>query len=149
MRIALILLCTAFALLAANARSLPDAVRAEQAIVDPGQRYQSIEGWGSSLCWWAGQVGRWDKAKIDTLVELFTAPDKLNMNLFRYNIGGGDDPSHADGHMVRIRFTSRKSTLPGFTATALFRISSLPRQAYTSPNISPSVISLRILRFPQ
>ena len=60
MRIALILLCPAFALLAANARSLPDTVRAEQAIIDPGQRYQSIEGWGSSLCWWAGQVGRWD-----------------------------------------------------------------------------------------
>ena len=121
MRIALILLCPAFALLPANARSLPDTVRAEQATIDPGQRYQSIEGWGSSLCWWAGQVGQWDKAKIDTLIELFTAPDKLNMNLFRYNIGGGDDPSHRGGHMLKGK--GERAEMEGFkdSPTAPYR----------------------------
>ncbi|MFB6319663.1 glycoside hydrolase [Saccharicrinis sp. FJH54] len=73
---------------------------------DPSKEYQTIEGWGSSLCWWAHMVGQWDdEAKIDEIVDLITSPDKLNMNIFRYNIGGGDDPSHYStpgnpGHMA-------------------------------------------------
>ena len=27
--------------------------------IDPALRYQQLEGWGSSLCWWAAQVGNW------------------------------------------------------------------------------------------
>jgi len=80
------------------------------------QTYQTIEGWGSSLCWWAAQVGNWDDAKIDSIVDLITAPDKLNMNIFRYNIGGGDDPSHADGHMVKGK--GKRAEMEGFKASA-------------------------------
>ena len=61
--------------------------------IDPSKTYQTVEGWGSSLCWWAGQVGAWDQTKVNTIIDLFTNPDKLNMNIFRYNIGGGDDPA--------------------------------------------------------
>ena len=74
---------------------------------NPEVTYQTIEGWGSSLCWWAHMVGQWDdEAKIDEIVDLLTAPDQLNMNVFRYNIGGGDDPSHystpdTPGHMAK------------------------------------------------
>lgn len=73
---------------------------------NPEKKQQTIEGWGSSLCWWAHMVGQWDdEAKIDDIVDLITDPDKLNMNIFRYNIGGGDDPSHYStpgnpGHMA-------------------------------------------------
>ena len=86
--------------------SLPLFVQAEatengHAVIDPTLRYQKLEGWGSSLCWWAAQVGNWDEKKVDEIVDLITSPDKLNMNIFRYNIGGGDDPAHADGHMVK------------------------------------------------
>ena len=56
-----------------------------RAVVDPSQRYQKLEGWGSSLCWWAAQVGNWDEEKVDEIVDLITSPDKLNMNIFRYN----------------------------------------------------------------
>lgn len=80
------------------------------------QTYQTIEGWGSSLCWWAAQVGNWDDTKIDSIVDLITAPDKLNMNIFRYNIGGGDDPSHADGHMVKGK--GKRAEMEGFKASA-------------------------------
>lgn len=79
------------------------------------QKYQTIEGWGSSLCWWAAQVGNWDDAKIDSIVDLITAPDKLNMNIFRYNIGGGDDPSHTDGHMVKGK--GKRAEMEGFKAS--------------------------------
>ena len=61
-----------------------------QVNINPKQSYQTIEGWGSSLCWWAGQVGNWNEARVDSIVDIITSPDKLNMNIFRYNIGGGD-----------------------------------------------------------
>lgn len=83
--------------------------------VDPATRYQTLEGWGSSLCWWAAQVGNWDEKKVDEIVDLLTSPDKLNMNIFRYNIGGGDDPSHIDGHMVKGK--GKRAEMEGFKAS--------------------------------
>lgn len=83
--------------------------------IDPSLRYQTLEGWGSSLCWWAGQVGNWDEKKINEIVDLITSPDKLNMNIFRYNIGGGDDPAHADGHMVKGK--GKRAEMEGFKAS--------------------------------
>ena len=74
---------------------------------EPVKKYQAIEGWGASLCWWANMVGKWeDEEKIDEIIDLITSPDGLNMNIFRYNIGGGDDPSHYSspgnpGHMAK------------------------------------------------
>ena len=55
-------------------------------VLQPEITYQSLEGWGSSLCWWAAQVGKWDEAKVDSIVDMLTSPDQLNMNIFRYNI---------------------------------------------------------------
>ncbi len=72
----------------------------------PQTTFQTVEGWGSSLCWWAHMVGQWeDEEKMDELIDLITSADKLNMNIFRYNIGGGDHPSHyttaeQKGHMA-------------------------------------------------
>ena len=64
------------------------------------ERLQRLEGWGVSLCWWAGQCGRWDEAKLDTLLHWIVDKDGLNYNVFRYNIPGGDDPEnrHCDPH---------------------------------------------------
>jgi hypothetical protein len=42
--------------------------------IEPSKSYQTIEGWGSSLCWWEGQLGAWDQAKVNTIVDLFTDP---------------------------------------------------------------------------
>lgn len=83
--------------------------------LEPLQSYQTIEGWGSSLCWWAAQVGNWKEAKVDSIVDLITSPDKLNMNIFRYNIGGGDDPSHFGGHMVKGK--GKRAEMEGFKAS--------------------------------
>ena len=69
--------------------------------IDKDNTWQTIEGWGSSLCWWAHMCGRWEEKKVDELLDLIISEDGLNMNIFRYNIGGGDDPTHADGHMVK------------------------------------------------
>lgn len=56
---------------------------------------QPIEGWGVSLCWWARMCGEWSDEKIDMLVDWMVSPTGLNWNIFRYNIGGGDDPDNA------------------------------------------------------
>lgn len=84
-------------------------------IINPAKTLQTMEGWGSSLCWWAGQVGNWEESKVDSIVELITSPTGLNMNIFRYNIGGGDDPSHTDGHMVKGK--GKRAEMEGFKAT--------------------------------
>lgn len=90
--------------------------KATSITIDPSQAYQRIEGWGSSLCWWAAQVGNWEESKVDSIVDLITAPDKLNMNIFRYNIGAGDDPSHIDGHMVKGK--GKRAEMEGFKPSA-------------------------------
>ena len=75
-------------------------------IIDPNTRHQEIEGWGTSLCWWANKVGKWtNESKIDEMIDFITSPDGMNMNVFRYNIGGGDNPDHVStpgnpGHMA-------------------------------------------------
>ena len=114
--------------------SLPLFVQAEatengHAVIDPTLRYQKLEGWGSSLCWWAAQVGNWDEKKVDEIVDLITSPDKLNMNIFRYNIGGGDDPAHADGHMVKGK--GKRAEMEGLplkaSGNAAYILSAIPR----------------------
>ena len=84
--------------------------------INKKQRWQRIEGWGSSLCWWAHMCGRWDEEQVDRLLDLITSKDGLNMNIFRYNIGGGDDPSHIGGHMVEGK--GKRAEMEGFKASA-------------------------------
>lgn len=58
----------------------------------PADTTSTFEGWGISLCWWARMCGEWSDDKIDQLVDWLVSPDKLNFRIFRYNIGGGEDP---------------------------------------------------------
>ncbi len=113
-----LILITLFFSLTSLAKNLSgqDAQHSVSVNINFEKKQQAIEGWGSSLCWWAGQVGAWDDAKIDSIVELITSSEKLNMNIFRYNIGGGDDPAHADGHMVKGK--GKRAEMEGFKASA-------------------------------
>lgn len=62
-------------------------------LINPAARFKNeFEGWGVSLCWWANMCGKWDENKIDELVDWLVSPEGLNYSIFRYNIGGGDDP---------------------------------------------------------
>ncbi|MDR1860488.1 MAG: lipoprotein [Bacteroidales bacterium] len=79
------------------------------------QELQVIGGWGSSLCWWAAQVGKWDEAAVNCLLTAITSPDALNMHIFRYNIGGGDNPLHIDGHMLDGK--GKRAEMDGFKAS--------------------------------
>ena len=66
-----------------------------------------FQGWGSSFCWWANRVG-YNKTLCDEMARLFYSKEEgLGLNIVRYNIGGGDDPSH-----VHIKRTD--SAMPGY-----------------------------------
>ena len=83
--------------------------------IDTSKRLQTIEGWGVSLCWWAHMCGKWEESKIDSLVDWLVSPEGLNYNIFRYNIGGGDDPENRNcdvHHMARGK--GIRAEMPGF-----------------------------------
>lgn len=65
-----------------------------------------FEGWGTSLCWWANRVG-FSETMVNESAKLFFSKEGLNLNIMRYNIGGGDDPSH--NHITRT-----DSEMPGW-----------------------------------
>lgn len=55
----------------------------------------SFDGWGTSLCWWAETLGDLPEAERLQLSKAFFDPEEgLGLNIVRYNIGAGDDPSH-------------------------------------------------------
>lgn len=77
---------------------------------DPAKVQQDFEGWGVSLCWWGHQVGRWNEANLIRLIDKVVNVDTgLGYNLFRYNIGGGDHPSHT--HLAEFK------AIPGYKPT--------------------------------
>jgi len=65
-----------------------------------------FEGFGTALCWWANRIGYSDKLAQDA-ADLFYGEDGLRFNILRYNIGGGDDPTH---HHI----TRTDSEVPGW-----------------------------------
>jgi O-glycosyl hydrolase len=75
--------------------------------VNTGTKHQTFEGWGTSLAWWANHVGGWDADAQDAVVDAVVDPVKgLGYTVFRYNIGGGENPAH--DHMEQYR------EMPGF-----------------------------------
>ena len=68
--------------------------------VDPDLRFQTLEGWGTSLSWWANLVGNYPDSVINAVCDELTDSSELNMNVFRYNIHGGDNPVLHSGEAV-------------------------------------------------
>ena len=57
--------------------------------VDPQVQYQTIQGWGTSLAWWAEVAGKWSLANRQTLATMLFSPTKgIGLNAVRYNVGG-------------------------------------------------------------
>ena len=76
------------------------------AFVDPSVVVvANFEGWGTSLCWWANVVGAYPNR--ETYADL--AFGQLKLNIVRYNIGGGENPTND--------FLSFRAQMPGFEPT--------------------------------
>jgi len=103
LRLVLSLLCTVLLVLA-----LGIAFADTRITVSPASDARIWEGWGTSLCWWANRLGYSDTL-AQQAADLFFGDQGLNMNIMRYNIGGGDDPSH--NHITRT-----DSAVPGWLA---------------------------------
>ena len=54
-----------------------------------GDGLGEFEGWGTSLCWWANRIGYSEQLTAQA-GELFFGDEGLDMNIGRYNVGGGD-----------------------------------------------------------
>lgn len=74
------------------------AKSAGEIALNPQIRYQTLEGWGTSLCWWGNIIGSWGDKDFngngtpdrEEIAELAFSPEHLNLNIVRYNVGGGD-----------------------------------------------------------
>lgn len=84
-RTIVLILCVACLLQPAAAQSI---------LIDPEVKFQMVDGWGGSLCWWANIMGGYSDNEVVKICDWITDPQGLNMNIFRFNIGGGDAPDH-------------------------------------------------------
>jgi O-glycosyl hydrolase len=64
-------------------------------LIDQDKTCQEIKGWGVSLAWWANKSSEWEEQMLDHMLDELTSEDGLNYNVFRFNIGGGENPDHS------------------------------------------------------
>jgi O-glycosyl hydrolase len=75
-------------------RNAPAAHAAYVVTVNPQQQYQKIQGWGSSLAWWANIIGGWSTSQKTALADaLFNPTTGIGLNVLRYNFGA-DGPGN-------------------------------------------------------
>ena len=67
----------------------------------PEQQYQTIEGWGTTLAWWANIIGGWNTTQRNAVADAIFSPTKgLGLNVVRYNIGA-DTPTNVCHNQMR------------------------------------------------
>ncbi|SDE32360.1 RICIN domain-containing protein [Glycomyces harbinensis] len=107
------------AVLAASALpQLTGAANAEEAAtgavtvtLDPSYQQAEFEGWGTSLVWFANATGGYPDEIREQLAEMVFGEDGLNLNIARYNIGGGNAPNIDNGYL-----RGGASAVPGYWA---------------------------------
>lgn len=105
--------------------------------IDAKRPQQTIDGWGTSLCWWANAAGGWTmkghsgQEVREELMRLFFSEEGLDFNIVRYNIGGGDNPGEPQ-HMFHARGIPCYRATPdsGFDPHADWRQSWVLKRAY-------------------
>ena len=61
----------------------------------PSVQQQEITGFGTSACWWSHRVTD-DSMREDLMKQLYSK-DGLALNIYRYNVGGGVNPTDDHG----------------------------------------------------
>ena len=57
-------------------------------LIQPHKTMQTVGGFGTSACWWAQDVGEGESA--EEITRLLYSKEGLGLNIYRYNIGGGE-----------------------------------------------------------
>jgi O-glycosyl hydrolase len=79
-------------------------------------KYQTFEGWGTSLAWWANVVGGYpDANRNDYVARVFDPTYGLGLNVVRYNIGGGENPKYLAPNNQYLQY---RANMPGFLSSA-------------------------------
>ncbi len=60
--------------------------------LNSAEKMQRLYGWGTSACWWSQYCP--DGETADKIAHLLYSKDGLNLNIYRYNIGGGTDDNN-------------------------------------------------------
>jgi hypothetical protein len=87
------------------------AANAVTVTLDPSYQGQEFEGWGTSLVWFANATGGYPDEIREQLAEMVFGDEGLNLNIARYNIGGGNAPN-IDNEYLR----GGASAVPGWWA---------------------------------
>lgn len=84
--------------------------------VDVSMSNQTLEGWGTSLSWFANSIGGWTNTtnQANLMNALFSPSSGLGLNYVRYNIGGGDDPLCGTGSPHYACITPSYHATPGY-----------------------------------
>jgi O-glycosyl hydrolase len=98
-------------LTATTAGAEETAANAVTVALDPSYQHQQFEGWGTSLVWASNVTGGYPDEIRDQLVDMMFGDEGLNLNIARYNIGGGNAPN-IDNEYLR----EGASAVPGFWA---------------------------------
>jgi O-glycosyl hydrolase len=78
--------------------------------------YQTFEGWGTSLAWWANVVGGYPNTnRNDYVGRVFDPTYGLGLNVVRYNIGGGENPKYLAPNFTYLQY---RAQVPGFLASS-------------------------------
>ncbi|PPK92465.1 Ig-like protein group 4 [Kineococcus xinjiangensis] len=81
---------------AATAASSAQAANAVTVRPDPSYQGPEFQGWGTSLVWFANATGGYSDEVREELYRLLFSEEGLNLNIARYNIGGGHAPDVPD-----------------------------------------------------
>lgn len=63
---------------------------------DPSYAGAPFEGWGTSLVWFANATGDYPDEIRERLADMVFGDEGLNLNIARYNVGGGNAPDVPD-----------------------------------------------------
>lgn len=90
----LLLTSTLLVAILSNVGSPQKALASTTVRVDPNMQYQTLEGWGANLAWWGNTIGKWPEAQRNEVADLLFSENGLGINVLRFNIGGGENPTH-------------------------------------------------------
>ncbi|OLT53599.1 hypothetical protein [Cellulosimicrobium sp. CUA-896] len=76
----------------AAAAAVDDDVPGVTVTPDPSYAGAPFEGWGTSLVWFANATGDYPDEIRERLADMVFGDEGLNLNIARYNVGGGNAP---------------------------------------------------------
>ncbi|MFF1830273.1 discoidin domain-containing protein [Paenarthrobacter sp. NPDC058040] len=91
---------------------------------NPASRSEAFEGWGTSLVWFANATAGYSPELREELYQKVFGEDGLNLNIARYNVGGGNASDVAnylnDGSAVEGWWKPAAEAQPGQPASNLY-----------------------------